>query len=264
MQKYTLLYSTCDAYDDLWKNFFILLKKYWPSFNGRIIFNSEKKFYQNEAYNIVNVEHPTDNLSWSDRLYDALKLVETEYVLFVLDDFYLRDYVNTTAFNACIDFMDANPDVMSIAFSKEPGIKKTVREIDGFSFRKHFSLYKTTAHLSLYRTSFLKKILRTKESAWDFEVNSTFRSYFKKGRFICATTNSSPVFPYDYGALVIGGKFIKNIKERFEKAESIIFSDKRECATARPTPSKKGLFRKIRKLKYPIKGLLSFLKARPK
>lgn len=256
MNDLTMLFCTCDAYIDLCDNFFALLKRYWPEYDGTVIFNSDKTNYHNDSYHLINVEHPYPNSSWSQRLFDSLKLVETEFVILFLDDFYLESKVNNSEFLKCLTYMKKHKNVKEIAFTKEPGIKrKKISELGDFSFRRHLSLYKITAHIAIYRTSFLKNILKRNENAWEFEVNGTFRSFFKKGSFICKT-NDHFTFPYHYGLLVRQGKYDRGLKEYFEKKENLVFANRPFADECLPQKKKS-------KVKYFISGLKSFFSKRP-
>lgn len=255
----TIVFCSCDAYSDLWENFFKLLKKYWPEYDGEIILNTETKAFQYDGFRISSPLNCGEDVSWSDRLSLSLKRVQTPYVLIFLDDFYLKNKVNHVAFLRTLGYMKTNQDIVSITYLKEPGGKKEVQDLDGFMDRAQFALYKMTAHITLYRTEYLQKILKNNESAWEFEVNGTIRSWFKKGKFVCPVNNESAIFPYDFGSLIIRGKYLKPIKEHFEKVEGCVFSDERaviEEWISQPT----GGF--IVKFKYLIKGLISFFKKR--
>ncbi len=258
MNNLSMIFCTCDAYMDLSDNFFILLKKYWPEFDGNVLFNTDSEEYTSEIYNIINVVHHEKNLSWSQRLYDSLKLVTTDFVLLFLDDFYLEGNVNNKEFLSCLQYIEGHKEVNGIAFTLEPGIKKPLKnELSEFSIRKHFAQYKCTAHISIYRTSFLKQILKRNENAWEFEVNGTIRSFFKKGKFICKN-NRNFTFPYSYGLLVRQGKYDKTLKEHFEKSEGLIFPVDRPFIGNNSKPEKKK-----NKIQYLWAGLLSIFARKP-
>ena len=256
MNNVSLIYCTCDAYIDLSDNFFILLKKYWPEYSGDIYFNADSIEYHNGLFNIINIVHQQKKPSWSQRLYDCLKSVDTEYTMVFLDDYYLENRVNHQEFLRCLGYMDGHKNVASITFTKEPGTKKAlIQELGNFSYRKHFSPYKITAHISIYRTRFLRSILRKNETAWEFEVNGSIRSLFRRGGFICKTDKNF-TFPYHYGLLVSHGKYNKSLKEYFEKNENLSFP------VERPYLGDEKDNRKS-KIVYIIKGLLSLLSKKP-
>ena len=83
----TMIFCTCDAYADLWENFFILFKKYWPDFDGEIIFNTESKSYSNEGLNIVM---PKSFRSWDRGARDYI--MHSNRVLAIKSYLYLRTF----------------------------------------------------------------------------------------------------------------------------------------------------------------------------
>ena len=258
----SIIFNKCDAYSDLWDGFFYLFKKYWPEYNGEIIFNSEQKTYSDESLNIVNIENDR-KLSWSERLANAIKQASSDYVLLMMDDFYLRAPVDDGMFNKILQYMSGNEDVVSITFLNEPGItSKVVPEIEGFYYRKKVCQYKMTAHITLYRKDFLLNILRKGESAWDFEINGSFRAAFTNKKFIGPKKSAKFVFQYDFGSLVVRGKYYKPVKEYFEKNENVIFNGNRDTTDVL-FERKKSCFT-IGKLKYPIKMVCSLFKAKLK
>ena len=90
MNNVSIIFCTCDAYADLWNGFFKLFRKYWPDFDGEIILNTERKAFQYEGLNISAPLNCGNDVSWSDRLAMSLDRASGEYVLIMLEDFYLK------------------------------------------------------------------------------------------------------------------------------------------------------------------------------
>ena len=258
----SMIFCTCDAYSDLWDGFFKLFKKYWPEWDGEIIFNTDGLEYSYDGLNIINVPHNEgDSRAWSDMFTKALRLCKNEKILLVLDDFYFMDYVDHKRWLHTVDIMNQNPKIQSITYLYEHGGYKSTSPIEGFWMRKHFSLYKITAHLTLYRRDYLLSILRKGESAWDFEINGTVRSWFKGGIFPCMEKSGQPIIPYD-GDFVRHGMFIEKNRQYFEEKEGIVFSDKRKSVESfNENYTSKG--KTLKKLFYGIKALPSIFKRKP-
>ena len=260
-QEVSVVFCTCDAYSDLWENFFKLFRKYWPQFDGEIILNTESKPFSYPGLNISTPLNCSKDASWSERLSMASDRAKGEFLLIFLDDFYLKGPVKAQRFAETVAFMKDNPETVSITYLKEPGGFKPVKELEGFAWRKHFSLYKMTAHISLYRKAYLQKTLRDDENAWRFEVNGTVRTWFKRGDFICAQSEFEPIFDYDFGALVVRGNYVKEYKEYFEKKEGCSFNERRAVIDEIVFKPPAGVYKKM---SYFIGGVLSLLKKRPK
>ena len=51
--EFTVLVSSCDAYEDLWNPFFSIIKKEWPEVvDYPIVLNTESKAYTHDGLNI--------------------------------------------------------------------------------------------------------------------------------------------------------------------------------------------------------------------
>lgn len=253
----SMIFCTCDAYSDLWENFFKLLKKYWPEFDGEIILNTESKSFQYDGFAISEPLHCGKDVSWSQRLAWALDRAKNPWVLIFLEDFYLKGPVNHAAFCNTLAYMQANAKVASVTYLREPGVSSPEKALPGFFRRRQFSLYKMTAHITLYRKDYLRRLLKKDESAWEFEVNGTIRSWLKRGAFLGPENNKQAVFPYDFGSLILRGKYYGPVKRWFETEEHLIFSNCRDTLERWPVASNGKL---SKKLMYLTKGLLSICK----
>ena len=241
----SLIFCSCDAFSDLWENFFRLFDKYWHEFDGQIILNTETEKFQYGNLLISEPLNCSDALSWEDRLKLALDRVKTPYVLIFLEDYYLKNPVDNARFLDALAYMNTSEEVKAITFLNEPGGFKP-SELAGFQVRKHFSQYKVTGHITLWRKDYLMRILRGGESAWNFEVNGTVRSWLTKGVFLCKDKESPPIFPYDWGLLVNRGRYYAPVLKHFQSAENLVFKDNREVINEIPVDDKNRLFKKLK------------------
>lgn len=258
--KVTMIFCSCDAYADMWKGFFSLLKKYWPEFDGQIILNTESTTFQYDGYSISEPLYCAKDTPWSERLYRSLERASNPYVLLMLEDFYLKAPVDHAAFCKTLDYMQNNPDVASVTYRREFGAEKPIPSLPGFFLRKQFCRYKITAHITLYRADYLRRLLRRYESAWEFELSGTIRAWFMGGKFIGPANNDCPIFPYDAGSLVLKGKYYGRVKRHFEEAEGITFSDCRETVNEWPAESNHLSSSFRTRVFYVLRGILSIFK----
>ena len=249
---FCVIVSSCDKYVHLLNGFFHLFNKYWPEYQGDIFLNLENnRFYEvnNRVHNVIG----GNEKSWSQRLADTIKLTETDYVLLFLDDFYLKGKVNHQLFLETLHQMNSDSSIKSITYLNEPGGNRKASFSDDFLQRKHFSLYKVTMHISLWRKDELLKLLRNNENAWETEVKGTIRSWARRGKYLCTTKDAKPIFPYDYGLLVVKGSYYTPTKEYFENVEHIRFDDSIKDTNEIPV-GKGSLYKKFI---YLFSGLLS-------
>ncbi len=252
MENLSLVVSTCDAHMQLMDGFFTMFNKYWPDYNGEIVINTEKASYECDDARI-RVHNITENVTWSKRLKETLLSIKNEYILFFLDDFYLNGAVDNSRFDVVLNTMQQNHNIKQITFLTEPGGNDdSYSLLEGFCERKHFCVYRVTAHISLWRKDELLRLLRENENAWQFEVNGTVRSWLYSGKYFCKTKEANPVFPYDYGLLVVKGKYYGPVKRRYEQQEGLRFKELPVTEEYSSTQGGTG-----KKLKYLFGGIAS-------
>ena len=100
--KLTILVGTCDAYSSIWENFNILFKRYW-NIDCEIIIVGETIPMKGDNY--INVL-PGLGLSWGQRILAGIDQIKTEYVCFILDDYYMTTKIDNSFMQTHIDIMN--------------------------------------------------------------------------------------------------------------------------------------------------------------
>jgi len=219
-QDITIVINSCDTYSDLWDPFFALLKKNWPECPYRIILNTEQRKYNFDGLNIdvYNIESRLRNKSigYGKRFKNVLKHIDTEYVLIMLDDFFIRSEVNTEEIQSCKKWMESDDKIALISFeSVDDSLNIAAENHPGFVLRPEYGDYKINLQAGLWRRSRLINLIRDGESPWDFELLGNMRTFgsgdkfyalaSKKKRIINYRKNNG-VFPYKWS--VVGGKWV--------------------------------------------------------
>lgn len=260
-EEITIVFCTCDAFSELWDGFFKLLKKYWPDCKCKIILNTESIPFKYEGLNISEPLNCEKDTSWSLRLKKSLEKVETEKVLIFLDDFYLKSEVNTSIIEQCVIRMNEDSNLKSFVFAWQPGKNKNID--DGlFEERGRFAPYRINAQVALWNKDYLYEILRENESAWEYEVNGSFRSIFKKGTLLSLKKGVPLVFDYDFGFLIIRGKYNLDLIKYFYEKEQIEFNlNNREEFKPQNIVSNSNSIKRIKRVgTYALKAMLSIFK----
>lgn len=248
----SVLVTSCDKYEDAWNPFFTLFHKMWPSCSFPIYLNTESKEYTNDSIKVVSL-HPrydgdnnSKDISWSSRLREAVEQIDSKYILFFLEDFFLMSPVREDIVDKCINWMEEEDDVAVIDFYPEYHLNDIVHEeFSEINPKYEFCINTMSA---LWRRDFLLNILRD-ESPWDFEFFATER--WKRTRYKIYTHRQEfePVFDYkiipDYGYGIYQGKWLKKNVELFEKYGISVDFEKRgfvDPQTQKRMPSdKKGI-----------------------
>ncbi len=225
--KCAVLMTTCDGYEDAWYPFFRLFEINWPDCKYPLFMNTESKSYVYDGLEVkcLHPQSTTDKkgkpISWSNRLKQAVEKIDADYILFMLEDFFIKSPVRTDMVEECIKWMDEEDDVVFIDFYRD----NTENDI---IFRKEFSQiernndWAINANCALWRRGFLLDILRD-ENPWDFEMNATARWRRTKYKIYTHRAEFAPVFDYQFTTVngewsaILKGKWLVFVPELFEK-----------------------------------------------
>ena len=219
-----VLISSCDNYSDIWEPFFTLFHKFWPDNPYNIFINSETLGCRNEKVAVTTLKARTVGISWTRRLKEALERVDFEYVIFMLDDFFLYDYVNTARIIECLTYMRLNSDMSAICFTWLGGqMKMEECDFPGIEKCGKMGNGKINLILTLWRKSVFLYYLNHDETPWEFEANALERSLSRDDNFYSFSRNAPNAIPYafmKYG--LFAGKWFRSTVDLF-KEHGIVF-----------------------------------------
>lgn len=222
-KKVTVLVNSCDLYEDAWYPFFKLFNTYWTDCPYRVILNTETKQFSMDEMKI-EVFNTACGLTWSKRFLLALKEIDTEYVLFFLEDFFIMSDVRRDVFDKAIECMDNDKNIGAVCLN--PDVDFDHWHTDGI-YSEYFTEILRSSHArvnavaALWRKSFLEKIIREKESPWDFELLGTKRAKLCKEKILCLAPGTPPPFDFHFlkhfGYGISQKKWLPENKVLFEK-----------------------------------------------
>lgn len=229
MDDVTILVNTCDKYEDVWYPFFKLLKIHWPECEkNRIVLNTETKIYDCDFLKVETFCGGSDK-TWSQRLKCVLEKIDTEFVLFFLDDFFLMSRVSTESLDEAVGLLRSDESIgyIGLKYNKNHDFKdKSI-----VSPQEHFldrdtinNANRLNCNTALWRKDWLMSLIRSHENPWEFEKYGSIRSRRtdKKIMIINNINNvMAPVFDYDvevqYGHGLTTGQWLPKNKELFDK-----------------------------------------------
>ncbi len=191
----TIFVGTCDAYDVLWDNFTTCLKKYWP-YETEVIFAGETK--EHPEYKTVT---PGLDITWGKRMALALEEVKTDYIFFLLEDYFLSHQYPESSILTYIDDM-TKMNMNKLQISRSSGQSYIGTNDTYLQFTPH-SGYTFSVQPSLWRTSWVKQNMLHDYSPADFEVKNTDKY---KGHVINTYIDASINFPVYFNAVRRGFK----------------------------------------------------------
>lgn len=171
----TLVVSSCDKYEDAWYPYFELVKKYWPGHPEKICLISETKQYGTDGLNIKNFNYG-EELTWSERLYQTLDKVDTKYIIFSLEDFFLLDYVKGERIEECYRWMEENPDIaVCRLYSSDAKCLKPTAQYKDFYIADSDMGYRLDTQVALWNRETLMSFIDLSENPWQFEEKGSER-----------------------------------------------------------------------------------------
>lgn len=210
----TFLFSTYDGGEDLWEGFFKALSVQWPEMDMKIVMNTETKRYSYKGY-IIESYQPClkKKMTWAERLVETLSHVETEFVLFFLEDFWLDSRVDDLFFRQTLLWMKDNPDVANFSYYPcKPESNIQDDRFDRFELRPQVCEYKFNCQVGLWRTKEFMSFFRKHENPWEWEVFGSIRAGKCFQKFYSLKPDSQKIFSYGdsyYGCIIHRGKWVK-------------------------------------------------------
>lgn len=191
--KLTLLIHSCDKFSDLWDAHLKLLNKNWPDRGIRTILLTDKPRPELH-FPGVEIVAAGEGKEITDRIRHLLPLIETEYVLVTLDDYFPIYPICTEKISRLISVMDeAKYDY--IRFNKKLGsfklLPSTHENVYPFSFSRD---YLVNLYVGLWRKDLVAATLSEESlTAWDYEVSLTAAAKKVNARCAVSTGNEFPI-----------------------------------------------------------------------
>lgn len=171
----TIIVSSYDKASGIWPTFFHLLFKEWPSLETYnkdvpIILLSNTKSYSDPR---VTVSKSPLDLKWTGNMRHALSNVQTKYVLYLQDDYFMSDVVLERKIIEILNLMKKNNlDYAEISPRCAAG-KEKVQGSKFLLYKDHTEGCLTTLQAALWKTeTFLEFTKAGSPSIWAFESKS--------------------------------------------------------------------------------------------
>ncbi len=166
-----ILVVSCDNYSDLWSPFFECFRRFWPDCPYNIYLVSNNKLGNFDGVEPILTG---DDVSWSDNLIIALRQVRQKYVLLFIEDLFLSKSVNTQEVKNLFAWANANEiNYLRCRRLLNNGDKDYDDKVEIISKGQ---LYRTSTVMSFWNKDVLMDLLKSGESAWQFEYFGTERS----------------------------------------------------------------------------------------
>jgi hypothetical protein len=199
-----LYVASCDAYSDLWPGFFHCLQRYWPENPFPVFLGAESKTA--DLAGIVTLHSPATS-AWSDRVLLHLHHISARYIVFMLEDFFLRRRVDTAWVLDALEFAKRN-DAAMVRLIPRPPPQRHSATYPYIGASPGIHPYRVCTQAAIWRREDLIALLRPGESIWQFEINAPTHSIGDNRRYFAASRAILPYRGLIFHHVVEKGRFI--------------------------------------------------------
>ncbi|HEX3151781.1 MAG TPA: hypothetical protein VHR66_27160 [Gemmataceae bacterium] len=185
MSDVTILISSFDRYSDCWQPVCHGFQKYWRDCPWPVLLMTNEKDFDHPAARVLKVRGGAD---WSARMIDALDRIESPYVMYFQEDYWLTEPVDTPRILEYFRLMQEHGlnylrflAYPAPAHDFEPDPRLGRIGVDG--------AYRTSVQITLWRREVFRDLVRDGETVWQFEIRGTERSRKYGDTFVAIRPN---------------------------------------------------------------------------
>lgn len=254
-QDLTIFVNTSDNFEDCWDPFFKLFSTFWPECPFPIVLGTETKDYSYPGLNIrcaKVAQGEKHRLGWSECLMRALDGIETPYILYLQEDYFLEEPVNQDVLIRLLQELRSE-GVGAIQLFGADGVRPFYPMPSPLILEVHKrTKWRLSLQATLWKKSFLRSLVRHHESPWQLESYGSYRSGRSKEKICCLdsvkfpTKARSEIFPYSQTG-VVAGKWVREIVEPLFAQHEIDmdFTKRGFHDSTKRTKKRKGFFVRI-------------------
>lgn len=213
----SILIPSCDKYAEAWDPFFHTLFKYWPGLNQNIYLIAGHKKFEDPRVKMVSMG---DEKSWSDNMLFAIDQIKEDYVMIILEDYFLVKPVNELRLKSLFAQMKKENAAYLSLVNISSSEKVIHKSMPGVGYLKKEADYRTALQIVIWNKAVLKSLLVSGENPWHFEEQGTERSRSIKKPFMVVVNDQ----PIEYFGAIDRGQwnekgiaFLKNEKLQVKK-----------------------------------------------
>lgn len=172
MQNIPILIASCDKYSDVWPVFFHSFWKNWPDCPFPIYLGTNFNKWNDSR--ITNISIGLDQ-SWCANLHLFLDYINSEHVILFLEDFIIRNKINTSEIYEMINIAKEN-NIDCLRLKPSPPPSRRIKKFSNLGVILKGEPYRISTQVAIWKTEFLRKIAHPKMNIWEFEHFGTLLS----------------------------------------------------------------------------------------
>lgn len=218
LEKLAIFVLSCDAYSDLWNDFFNLRDKYWSDCPYRWHLVTESLDYNRDGVEVIKCG---SELNWAGRLRFAVNSVKAQYYGIFLEDFFITEKIDNEIISNLIDVMDKYCVTFlntSDVFYNILGMKEKSYVAAHLIMIPKDRLYGVSTEAAIWERDYLLKKLGTGDySAWQFEIDRVNEAKSSEGLGGFNLCDDRMPFHVSIEPVVIQGKIYPAARKFFKK-----------------------------------------------
>lgn len=191
-ERLTLLIHSCNKFSDLWDAHVKLLNQNWADRGIRTIILTDTP-RPDLNYHGVEIIGAGAGKEITERIRYILPIIDTEYVLVTLDDYFLTTPISTKSIERLVDIAESE-NLDYIRLFKDPKCPEIATKHKGVATFNLDGEYRVNLYSGIWRTDFIEKTLGNEVmNAWNFEVVLTDRARSVNGHCAVSHGNEFPI-----------------------------------------------------------------------
>jgi hypothetical protein len=200
-----VIIMSCDSYNDCWQPFYMLYNKYFK--------NDYKTYIVTETKDCPYFNTIKKTGTWTRRLREALEELNSDYVLLLLDDYFIHDKVYLNKIKECLNVIK---DTNAIVYNFEMKYRQGVELDDKYDIQLNNQVYLNSTQPSIWNRQKLIERLDKNQTAWEWELTRVNSPY------IHLINNDNPIINTGYNLSrqawgIVQGKWSRETKTLFDR-----------------------------------------------
>ncbi len=197
-QNCSIVVSSFDAYQDVWKPFFTFFFKYWPDCPFPVYLISNYLDYQDDRVKTLKVG---EDKNWTSNIKIALENIESDYFIFFIEDYFLNKRVDTKRIEKLLEIAQSE-DVAYLRLYPSPGPDRPFKDYSEVGEIDSQAPYRTSLMSAIWNKKDFLDLLVDGENAWEVELKGTERSRSCQKHFLSVkrskmwNRNNNPAVSY--------------------------------------------------------------------
>lgn len=156
------------------------IDKYWNDRKYNLVLCTQTQTPQKSNYD--QVIYGGEKAGWADRLEIAVRTIQSDYILFTLEDFLLRDFIKPGVIEDYLEKMFSDKDISAIRLVPS---RHFVDKYDNrYNYVKKGKPYRICGQPTIFRRDYLLALAEKKYSPWQFEIDGSEYSNLLDGKVL--------------------------------------------------------------------------------